>query len=55
MGSGAARNVLLVIAAMAVGFALGAAAKFGFRHDLSLAIMPYRKSWRHKNDRYAVA
>jgi hypothetical protein len=43
MGSGAARNVLLLIAAMAVGFALGAAAKFGFHHDLSLANNPSPK------------
>jgi len=36
MGNSAAKNVLLLLAAMAVGLALGAATKFGFQHDLSL-------------------
>jgi flagellar biosynthesis protein FliP len=37
MGNRFARNMLLVIAAMAVGLALGAAAKFGFQYNLSQA------------------
>jgi len=40
MDNSAARNVLLLIAAMALGVALGAATKFGFQHDLSLANNP---------------
>ncbi len=35
MSHGAAKNVLFVILAISVGFALGAATKFGFGYDLA--------------------
>jgi hypothetical protein len=38
MGNSAARNVLLLILAMAVGLALGAVAKFGLGQNISLGI-----------------
>ena len=43
MGNSATRNVLLMVAALAVGLALGALTKFGFQHDLSLANNPSPK------------
>jgi hypothetical protein len=37
MGNNAARSVLLVVLAMSLGLALGAAAKFGLGQNISLA------------------